>query len=182
MSDDENKLEGLRTTGSVARDAGVAGAIGGIVLGTTLHDKVAHEAVEYLKQTDEKGVDKFFKEATNADIAKFRWNSMGRAGKAGIAAIVIGAVTAAVGAVVGLFGGRKARQTQDRFDELSAENQQLKGKMGEIENGMKQMASMASDMSAKTLSKASDKAPSGSVADVAHASANIGKEHAVALA
>jgi hypothetical protein len=173
MSEDNNndtKLEGLKSPVSVAVDSGMSGAVAGAIIGAALHDKECTE--ELKKEISEFGKEKFknsFKHLGAADQAYYHYNSLSRAGQAGVLAVGLGAITAIIGSVVGLFSGRKSKQTKDRFNEITDENKNLKEKLAASEANIAQIKSAVAQVGKQ------DDIPSSHVANLEAARAKQGE-------
>ena len=71
----------------------------------------------------------------NKMLVKLDFKPRGRFGTAAIAAAVVAVVAASIGSVIGRRRGfKKATEAHDQFNEITAENRELKGKLSVMES------------------------------------------------
>lgn len=153
----EQEYKGLSKTASAfgqgdvdaLKGLAVGGAIGAAIGAISHSDEVQKEASTKLMNLDAlvKRLDKLydketfkslkaelFKDVKSSDILKNGWESLGRGSKALIGAAIIGTAVASVTQIVGYFRGyKKAKAARAQFDEITAENRELKEKLSVIE-------------------------------------------------
>ena len=134
-----------------------AGAAAGAIAGTATHNKDKTEkmkkAIEYKDEKklfkkaedfgegwkhgaskfSEKEIEEAEKLLKDSGFIKQTWQSMGRGGKAMWGAIVSAAVIGSVAQLTGFFRGqKKAVAAREQFNEITAENAHLKGKLASV--------------------------------------------------
>lgn len=157
MSDNKDsngqEYKGLSKTSSAVGQGFVDGAKGlvvggaiGAVVGAVAHNKEAQkEAINNVMDSSDiinqlgelnnkKAAKELFRDVKLTGILKTGWNAIGRGGKALVGAAIVGIAVASVTQIVGYFrGAKKANAARQQFDEITAENRELKGKLSVIE-------------------------------------------------
>ncbi len=136
---DVDALKGLAVGGAIGAAIGAVAHSDEVQKEATTKLRVSYDLLKRLNKLDDKEALKslkteLFKDIKSSDILKSGWEALGRGSKALVGAAIVGIAVASVTQIVGYFrGAKKANAARQQFDEITAENRELKGKLSVIE-------------------------------------------------
>ncbi len=167
---DVDALKGLAVGGAIGAAIGAVSHSDEVQKEATAKLRVSYDLLKRLNKLEDKEALKslkaeLFKDVKSSDILKGAWEALGRGSKALIGAAIIGTAVASVTQIVGYFrGAKKANAARQQFDEITAENRDLKEKLSAIETSAAQIKPEKSFVADLNEQRAKQAAQSPSVA------------------